>query len=179
MGGQQPYNQQHQQQHWQNEMERRRLIDSNGQAEFSALHRSTIDFALGSIRGAMLLNGGGAVAVLSFMATSQAARSADLLTTLKLFVFGALISCLTYGVSYVGQTFFTAESGYRWAHQVDNSQGKDKVATRYRIAAVLLQVIGSIMIVVALVLFAWACFSAHDALQNLNTVKGCPWAKPY
>lgn len=45
------------------------LRDQSQSAHFINSHQATIQYALAAIRGSMLLNGGGAIAILSYIAT--------------------------------------------------------------------------------------------------------------
>jgi len=152
-------------QQWRDEIERQKLIDSNASAEFCALHRSTVDFALGSIRGALLLNGGGAVAILSFMATSKIAQNADLLIALVLFVVGAVSASSAFGVSYISQGLFTDEIGKRRAHELYGDQEFSDRATKLHRFGFYGQISGCLLVFASLALFCFACFSAYHALQ--------------
>jgi len=71
--------------------------------------KGTLDYAASAIRGALLLNGAGAVALMTFMGSSRSTEShaATLSLALATFSIGAVFSVLSAGASYFSQAFFT------------------------------------------------------------------------
>jgi hypothetical protein len=75
--------------------------------------RGTLQFALAVIRGIVLVNGGSAIAILTFLANiwSKEQRAADaaraMKTPLTWFLGGVALGLFTAGLSYLAQTFFS------------------------------------------------------------------------
>lgn len=153
---------------WRDEMLRRGDINSRGTATFTAMHRSVIDFALAAIRGGILLNGGGAVAILSFMAASEKLRSADLLYGLLLFVVGAVLAAFTASISYISQDCFIAEAVYRWRNELKPNPDKLKSAKKIQSVANGFKYAGCSTMALAYILFILGCFSTHGALKSIT-----------
>jgi hypothetical protein len=150
-------------------MELIRCVDDKYVPQFTALHRSVIDYSLATIKAALLLNGGGAVALLSFMAAKAVPNPASLACTLGLFIIGAILAALTAGVSYLAQSSFVTEVGWMWAMERDPGDNNHKKnACRARCAGRCLQVLGCGLFVAALAAFCWGCLSAYAVLSGVS-----------
>jgi hypothetical protein len=88
------------------------------------------------------------------MATSYDLRNVSILFSLKLFVAGALLASITWGTSYISQSFYTTELDYRYAYDLEKNQTHNATAQRYRHLGTLFQVLSVILILLSLLLFA-------------------------
>jgi len=119
-----------------------------------ASFNATIGFAQAAIRGLVLINGGAAVALLTFLtrvwapddqASIQAARIAN--EALFWFVLGTASAVSCAGISYVAQTVFS-----RSVQKTDRWVG------------IPLQITGILLAVISLVAFYFGCMRAVGAL---------------
>jgi hypothetical protein len=77
-------------------------------AAFVASFRATIDYGLGALRGALILNGAAAIALLSFAGSKGSGSvTPSLIIGLSLFGLGALLSVLGHGFGFFAQSNFT------------------------------------------------------------------------
>jgi len=157
-------------QEWQDEMLRRQDVNSRRTAEFTAMHRSAIDYGLAAIRGGLLLNGGGAVAILSFMAASKEIRSFGLLEGLGLFIAGAVLAAVTASISYLSQGYYIEEGNDRWSDELVYSEEKRKSERLNRKKADFYRVVGCAAIGGAYFLFIISCISTYYALESIASV---------
>ena len=109
--------------------------------------RTVINAGQAALRSSMLVNGGGAVAVLGFLSNAwtkgvPSAVLRDLPASLLVFASGVLAGALASGVTYLSQEAFAS--------------GQQRVGTGLRALAIAL-VVGSY------VLFAWGAWEAYDA----------------
>lgn len=155
---------------WRDEMLRRQDINSRRTAEFTAMHRSTIDYGLAAIRGGLLLNGGGAVAILSFMAASKQLRSIGLLEGLVLFVAGAMFAAVTASISYISQGYYIEEGNDKWSDELVYSEERGESAKLNRKKADFFRVSGCIAIGAAYFLFVLGCISTYYALKSISNL---------
>lgn len=155
-------------QSWRDDMLRRQDINSRGTAAFAAMHRSIIDYSLAAIRGGLLLNGGGAVAILSFMAASEEFRSLGLVEGLALFVAGAVLAAVTASISYIAQEYFIREAYDLWRDELVYSEEKRRSAKRNRNMAEIYRISGCVAMGAAYFLFILGCFSTYYVLKSLT-----------
>lgn len=83
------------------------------------MFRSVIASGQGALRTAFLMNGGGAIAMLSFvgsLATSNPQRVAELAFTLAVFVVGVLLVAAASGWTYLSQLFYAGRK--KWTLRV-------------------------------------------------------------
>lgn len=152
-------------QQWQDEMELIRAIDDKYVPAFTALHRSVIDYSLAAIRATLLLNGGGAVALLSFMAAKIDTPPSALLLSLGHFVSGALLAAITAGTSYVAQTLFVFEIDCLWKHERERTNQTLYIQSRkHKWTGHGFQVLSCALFITALAAFVRGCFAAFHAL---------------
>lgn len=71
--------------------------------------KGTLDYAASAIRGALLLNGAGAIALMTFIGShlSTEWQAATLSLSLATFAIGAAFAVLSAGASYFSQAFFS------------------------------------------------------------------------
>lgn len=136
------------------------------------LFQSIIDFASGGIRGATLLNGGGAVALLGFLASNFQLRNINLLPALQFFVTGALVASVTWAISYFSQICYAFDIKYHWEHSNNVEECLMKKPTFRKVLGCLLQFMGIISMITSYVLFAEGCFTAYDAIQQTTLMSG-------
>ncbi|EGB15852.1 hypothetical protein DND132_2649 [Pseudodesulfovibrio mercurii] len=139
---------------------------------FQILIQSIIGFASGAIRGATLLNGGAAVALLGFLASNFQLRNNELLPALQFFVAGALFASVTWVFSYLSQICYAFDLKYRWNYSNSVEECLTKKSTFRKAAGCLLQLIGMAFMITSYGLFAWGCFTAYDAIQKTTLTSG-------
>ncbi len=112
--------------------------------------RSVITFALGSIKSAMLINGGGAVALLAFIGNIWVKGIADnavasITFSIAFFSFGVLAASIGSGTTYVAQYCYAAE----W----------EKTAISFHVSTV-------IIIFLSYILFGFGAYEAYMSFSE-------------
>jgi len=140
--------------------ERWKTITEVSATAIAPAYSATVDLSILTLRSALFLNGGGAVAVLGFMASGVPARHVDVLIALILFTIGALLSVAASGVAYFSQGYFTEAERLFWiTRYYDCGKERDsanklrveanQIAQRLRMLACLILVASLIVFVVA------------------------------
>ena len=155
---------------WRNTLERRKVIDNKWGLIVSDSFNAIVNYSLVSMRGAFLLNGGGAVALLAFMADSERAKCVDLSEPLLLFVFGAVLSVLIASVSYIGQTLFTLQARANWNLEIEKKEEYKNAERAWGAGGLVCQLVGSLLVLAALVCFWEGCTAAYSLLKGAPTV---------
>lgn len=154
------------------------------EATTDTLLRSTIEFAHGAIKGATLLNGGAAVALLAFLGATTS-RGLTVYqwaaTSLGLFAIGTALAVLCGAFSYLAQYFFTQGAGSRtagryladfpnapdadrqsWQKDVERGDKGDTVGTRFQIVAIF-------VFFASIALFFAGVYSSYRGFSALAT----------
>jgi hypothetical protein len=157
---------------WRGKFDRHCHMDGKHGRFHDTSFNAVISYSLAAIRGTVLLNGGGAVALLAFMAEFSKAQCVDLSGPLRLFVFGAVLAVLSAGTSYIGQTFFTFNAGSSWLNAVAPSKEAENKAFAWGAGGIVCQVVGMALVAAAIVCFWEGCHQAFELLQGAPQV--CP-----
>lgn len=100
---------------YKDRLERDRNAASHWEAVQLVGYKGILTFAIGATRGALILNGAGAIALMTFIGSARATewQSSMLAAALATFAIGALFAVLCGGASYISQSFFTAMAAQR------------------------------------------------------------------
>ena len=127
-----------------------------------------IDYSVEAVKAALLLNGGGAVAMLTLLGAVVGKEGGSVLVDLE--PLKATLQLLSLGMSCAAATFVVAYLAQRAAagHNYFLQQGpqKRKAATRCHWSAVALQLAGLILIGSSLGLFGYGVFRAPSAFTK-------------
>jgi len=135
-------------------------------AKFINSHQATIQYGLAAIRGGVLLNGGGAIAILSYMATRGAKPNQDyfLLEPLVYFVIGAMLAVATAGLAHVGQLYRTREIAFLWElHEAHDKDGT-KNGRISKAFGVFHQFVAVLLFIGTMFTFGMGCMGAYFTL---------------
>ena len=116
----------------------------NFHAQNREMFRSVIASGQNALRTAFLMNGGGAIAILSFVGTlaiNSPQRVAPFASTLAMFVTGVLLVAAAAGSTYLSQLFYTDESSLR--------------------AGKIFHAIAILLPILSYVTFAWGVYKAY------------------
>ncbi len=122
-----------------------------------------INFALAALRGAFVLCGGGAVAILSFIAAKVPANHEMLLSTLTLFTTGGVLAVLNTGVCYIAQMCHSKDIDAQWVAYI---RSKPRQKSAWKIWGVGLQLFAIALFITSISLFIVGCLSAKDAFAG-------------
>ncbi len=118
--------------------------------------KAAIGFGQGAIRALILINGGAAIAVMTFIGnfgTVQAGLISSFSLALLLFSMGVAAAALVAGCSYVTQFFYESSSG-----------GLLKAGIAFHWLAVL-------SAIVSLALFVWALLTAYHGFEQMQVLR--------
>lgn len=159
---------------WQDKFDIRKHADMKWSVIVSDSFNAVIAYSLAAIKGCTLLNGGGAVALLSFTAASSKAACIDLSDTLLLFIFGALLAVLSAGVSYIGQTLFTFQSRANWALEICTEENEEHKILRHEnnrkqrlwgSFGLICQFVGCFLLALSFICFWEGCHRTYGILK--------------
>jgi len=151
---------------WKRDLEWKDHIDSKYGQFYSDSSNAVISYGLAAIRGAFMLNGGGAVALLAFMAQSSKAQHFDLSSPLRLFVFGAILAALTASVSYLSQSFISEKIAHDWNNAVIPSSESERASWSWGTFGRVCQLIACALVVISYVCFWEGIDQAYSLLKS-------------
>jgi hypothetical protein len=154
--------------HYRAKNDHNRMINEISSAQSRTSFEAAIQYSLIAIKGTMLLNGASALALLSFMATGPAARHYAMLKALKAFAWGAVLPVTSAGISYLGQIAFTEHTNCRWAEEIKSKDADNKKTRLNKAKGIACQILGVLLIIVALLCFLYGVFQAQEHLFTMS-----------
>ncbi|NOE18878.1 hypothetical protein GS634_12175 [Ruegeria atlantica] len=118
--------------------------------------KAAIGFGQGAIRALILINGGAAIAVMTFIGnfgTVQAGLISSFSLALLLFSMGVAAAALVAGCSYVTQFFYESSSG------------------RLLKAGIAFHWLAVLSAIVSLVFFVWALLTAYHGFEQMQVLR--------
>lgn len=117
-------------------------------SEKDALVNAGIQFAIEGTRALILINGGAAAGLATFVtsAAGNGFRVETLLTAMLLFAFGTLSGTATFGASYIAQAYAVEMNAYRGSPQASTFNWLRGMALGCAILSCVLFVIGIVLV---------------------------------